>query len=133
MGLPRFCKLLQVVPQEHFSAGHRVGETDIELPRELVSGPQRGAGLGWGQPEAKRVRLSTTDHQVMDLRTLLEGNRINPDQATLPHEGSPKKLCTVAGTYLGMIQVMYGAHGIHRPMVALLFVLFITETTGGCG
>ena len=53
---------------------------------ELASGPQKGAGLGLGQPEAKRAQLCTTYHQAVDLCMLFNGSWVNPDGAPMSRE-----------------------------------------------
>ena len=74
-------------------AGHQGGETTPERPREDVAiGPQSGAGPGWGQPEQKRTRVDTIDHQAGDFRELLDGNSINANQTLLPREVS-QRIC----------------------------------------
>ena len=71
-------------------AWYRGGETAHEGPREVVIGPQSRAGPGWEQPERKRSRVDTIDHQAGDFRVMVEGNSINPDQTPLPREVSQR-------------------------------------------
>ena len=78
-------------------AGYRAGEIAHEGPREVAIEPQSGAGPGWGQPERKRSRVDTIDHQAGDFRELLDGNSINVDQSPLLCEVS-KRLC-LSGYY----------------------------------
>ena len=62
-------------------------ETTHEGPREGASEPLRGSGTGWEQPERKRSRVDTVDHQAGDFRMLLDGNSA---QAALPREVSTR-------------------------------------------
>ena len=59
------------------SAGGKGRETVHEELREVASEPQSGAGSGGGQPDPKRMRVDSTDHQALDLWTLLDGSDSN--------------------------------------------------------
>ena len=62
-------------------------DTTHEESRDVASEPLRGSGTGWDQPELKRSRVDTVDHQAGGFRTLLDGNSA---QVPLPREVSTR-------------------------------------------